>query len=114
MSGNGEAEALMRQFLGECGPDGIVEHVRDVLESYGFTVESIDGSLPFLFLGPWDLQFSYTEIIYTALFATLQERCDAEYGAGTYVVDPFMLQACGIFDPRDDDATYDALVACLD
>jgi hypothetical protein len=110
----GERDAALRQFLDGCGHGGIVGWLRDdVLGGWGVAEEDRDRVIGYVTLGPWLLQYSYSEITYSDLFTALQERLDADYGPGTYLVDPFVLQACGIYDPHVDDVTYGALVDCV-
>jgi hypothetical protein len=110
----GGADGAIRQYLGECGAAGIVDFVRsDVFDEWGVAEADRDGELGLAMLGTFDIGGTYAAVTYLGRVRYLRERLDAEFGAGAYEVDPFVLEACGIFDPQADDATYADLVACV-
>jgi hypothetical protein len=95
-----------------CPAEGQVEWLwNTAADEWGVTEDWQDVLTPYALMGPWFLE--YDVIAYKGIIAYLQGRLDADYGEGTYSVDPFVLQACELWSPMQDDATYEALETCV-
>lgn len=106
-------DAALRRFTADiCPPEGQVEWIgTTIADEWGVTDEWRIAMTPYVLLGPWTID--YDIIAYQGIIAYLQDRLDADHGEGSYSVDPFVLQVCNLYSPLQDDATYEALEACV-
>lgn len=106
-------DAALRRFMADsCPPEGQVEWIgTTIADEWGVTDDWRPVLTPYVLLGPWTID--YDIIAYNGTIAYLQDRLDTDHGEGSYSVDPFVLQVCGLYNPLQDDATYEALEACI-